>query len=152
MDIADWLKGLGLAQYATAFRENDITEALLPDLTAEDLKDLGVATVGHRRTILKAIASLRSPLPAPPVPGLDRLDPGIAGRLGAALRSLSASSGADREAVPAMPDRPRSAPAGYRRRFHRAKERLVLSEAETSEPTPDIHGRTPPAPNRSLFG
>ena len=43
MDIADWLKGLGLAQYAAAFRENDITEALLPKLTGEDLKDLGHA-------------------------------------------------------------------------------------------------------------
>jgi hypothetical protein len=58
MDVADWLKGLGLAQYATAFRKNDITEALLAELTAEDLKDLGVATVGHRRTLLKAIAAL----------------------------------------------------------------------------------------------
>jgi class 3 adenylate cyclase/tetratricopeptide (TPR) repeat protein len=58
MDVADWLKGLGLAQYAAAFRENDITQTLLPELTADDLKDLGVSTVGHRRTILKAIASL----------------------------------------------------------------------------------------------
>jgi class 3 adenylate cyclase len=58
MDIADWLKALGLARYAAAFRENDITEALLPDLTADDLKDLGVATVGHRRILLKAIAAL----------------------------------------------------------------------------------------------
>ena len=57
MDIADWLKGLGLAQYAAAFRENDITEALLPKLTGEDLKDLGVATVGHRRMLLDAIAA-----------------------------------------------------------------------------------------------
>jgi class 3 adenylate cyclase/predicted ATPase len=58
MDIADWLKGLGLARYTAAFRENDITEALMPDLTADDLKDLGVATVGHRRILLRAIAAL----------------------------------------------------------------------------------------------
>ncbi len=58
MDIAGWLKGLGLAQYAAAFRENDISEALLPKLTGEDLKDLGVATVGHRRMLLDAIAAL----------------------------------------------------------------------------------------------
>src|SRR5262249_36640150 len=63
MDIADWLAGLGLAQYAAAFRENDITEALLPELTAEDLKDLGVGSVGHRRSLLKAIAALRSDPP-----------------------------------------------------------------------------------------
>jgi hypothetical protein len=88
MDIADWLKGLRLAQYASAFRDNDITDARLPDLTAEDLKDLGVATVGHRRTVLKAIASLCSPLPAPGTPALaggPGDDPGTAGegRLGA---------------------------------------------------------------------
>jgi hypothetical protein len=70
MGIADWLKGLGLAQYATAFRENDITEALLPDLTAGDLKDLGVTTVGHRRTLLKAIAALpRETASSPAAPG-----------------------------------------------------------------------------------
>src|SRR5215469_1893634 len=67
MDIADWLAGLGLAQYATAFRENDITEAVLPELTAEDLKDLGVGSVGHRRTLLKAIAALGAPS-SPPRP------------------------------------------------------------------------------------
>src|SRR5271169_1832556 len=67
MDIADWLKGLGLAQYAAAFRENDITEAVLPELTAEDLKDLGVGSVGHRRVLLKAIAALgASSSPSPP--------------------------------------------------------------------------------------
>ena len=74
MDIADWLKGLGLAQYAAAFRENDITEALLPKLTGEDLKDLGVATVGHRRMLLDAIAALTADSKAPdaaagPTPG-----------------------------------------------------------------------------------
>ncbi len=67
MDIADWLKGLGLAQYAAAFRENDITEALLPKLTGEDLKDLGVATVGHRRMLLDAIAASTADSKAPDV-------------------------------------------------------------------------------------
>jgi hypothetical protein len=62
VDIADWLTGLGLTQYTTAFRENDITD-LLPELTAEDLKDLGVGSVGHRRTLLKAIAALRGDPP-----------------------------------------------------------------------------------------
>ena len=60
MDIVVWLRSLGLEQYETAFRENAITEKLLPTLTAEDLKDLGVLAVGHRRALLNAIADLRS--------------------------------------------------------------------------------------------
>ena len=51
---------LALRQYEAAFRENAITEKLLPSLTAEDLKDLGVSIVGHRRALLNAIADLRS--------------------------------------------------------------------------------------------
>ena len=58
MDIQGWLLGLGLEQYATAFRENEIDDAVLPKLTAEDLKELGVAIVGHRRKILAAIEEL----------------------------------------------------------------------------------------------
>jgi class 3 adenylate cyclase len=61
------LRGLGLAQYVAAFRENDITEVLLPELTSEDLKELGVATV-HRRTLLKAIAVLGPSSLPPPEP------------------------------------------------------------------------------------
>ena len=49
MDIAAWLDELGLGQYAQAFRDNEIDERVLPSLTAEDLKDLGVQLVGHRR-------------------------------------------------------------------------------------------------------
>jgi SAM domain (Sterile alpha motif) len=59
MDLAVWLRSLGLEQYEAAFRENAITEKLLPSLTAEDLKDLGVSIVGHRRALLNAIADLR---------------------------------------------------------------------------------------------
>ena len=59
MDVADWLRALGLEQYEAAFRENAVTAALLPNLTADDLKDLGVTLVGHRRQILDAIAELR---------------------------------------------------------------------------------------------
>ena len=69
MDIAAWLRSLGLEQYAAAFGGNDITEAVLPELTAEDLKDLGVDSVGHRRTLLKAIAALgASPSATQPEP------------------------------------------------------------------------------------
>ena len=60
MDIAAWLRGLGLQQYEQAFRDNAIDAAVLPELTAEDLKDLGVSLVGHRRKLLEAIAALRS--------------------------------------------------------------------------------------------
>jgi SAM domain (Sterile alpha motif) len=58
LDIDSWLRSLGLGQYEAAFRDNAIDEKVLPRLTAEDLKDLGVGLVGHRRTLLDAIAVL----------------------------------------------------------------------------------------------
>jgi len=58
MDIAAWLRGLGLERYEQAFLDNEINERVLPKLTAEDLKDLGVTLVGHRRLLLDAIAAL----------------------------------------------------------------------------------------------
>ncbi len=61
MDIAAWLRGLGLEQYEQAFRENEIDEKILPGLTADDLKDLGVLLVGHRRRLLDAIVALSAP-------------------------------------------------------------------------------------------
>ena len=60
MDIVVWLRSLGLGKYEAAFRENDIDETVLPNLTAEDLKELGVASLGHRVKLLDAIAALRS--------------------------------------------------------------------------------------------
>src|SRR5262252_10940152 len=66
MDLGGWLRSLGLEQYEAAFRENAIDEKLLPNLTAEDLKDLGVILVGHRRRLLDAIAALRAEPVAPP--------------------------------------------------------------------------------------
>ena len=60
MDIVVWLRSLGLGQYETAFRENEISEKVLPSLTAEDLKEIGVGPVGHRRILLEAIAALRA--------------------------------------------------------------------------------------------
>ena len=57
--IADWLQRLGLGQYAKAFAENDINFAILPDLTDQDLKELGVASLGHRRQLLRAITELK---------------------------------------------------------------------------------------------
>src|ERR1700688_1113446 len=60
MDLRDWLRSLGLERYEVAFRENEIDETVLPSLTAEDLKDLGVGIVGHRRKLLDAITALRT--------------------------------------------------------------------------------------------
>ena len=59
MDVADWLRALGLERYEATFRENDVDAELLPNLTADDLKDLGITSVGHRRQLLEAIAALR---------------------------------------------------------------------------------------------
>ncbi|MGC2201069.1 MAG: AAA family ATPase, partial [Stellaceae bacterium] len=60
MDIASWLHGLGLQQYEKTFRDNEIDAAVLPELTADDLRDIGVSLVGHRRKLLAAIAALRN--------------------------------------------------------------------------------------------
>src|SRR6201987_544513 len=60
MDIVVWLRGLGLEKYEASFRENDIDETVLPSLTHENLKELGVASLGHRVKLLDAIAALRS--------------------------------------------------------------------------------------------
>jgi len=65
MDIAAWLRGLGLVQYAPAFRDNDVDGEVLPELTAEDLISIGVTSVGHRRKLLSAIAALGAAAPAP---------------------------------------------------------------------------------------
>jgi len=66
VDIATWLHDLDLSVYEQAFRENAIELELLPQLTADDLKEIGVIPVGHRRKLLDAIAALRaSALPAP---------------------------------------------------------------------------------------
>ena len=59
MEIGVWLRGSGLEQYEPAFRDNDIDGEVLRGLTAEDLLELGVTSVGHRRKLLAAIAALR---------------------------------------------------------------------------------------------
>ena len=60
LDLAVWLRSLGLEQYEPAFRDNAITEKLLPSLTAEDLKDLGrrrADEVGEHHRNLTALGS-----------------------------------------------------------------------------------------------
>ena len=71
MDVAEWLRGLGLEQYVPAFRTNDIDEEILRRLTGEDLRELGITSIGHRRKLLDAIAAFGTaealPTPIPPV-------------------------------------------------------------------------------------
>jgi hypothetical protein len=59
MDIVVWLRSLGLAKYEAVFRDNDIDETVLSSLTHENLKELGVASFGHRVKLLDAVAVLR---------------------------------------------------------------------------------------------
>ncbi|ANW02050.1 hypothetical protein LMTR13_19635 [Bradyrhizobium icense] len=58
VDIADWLRRLGLHQYESVFRDNDVDAETLPSLTADDLRELGIASLGHRKKLLSAIAAL----------------------------------------------------------------------------------------------
>ena len=64
VDVASWLRELGLERYEAAFRENEVSSDLLHQLTAEALKELGVAAVGHRRRLLAAITALRTDGPS----------------------------------------------------------------------------------------
>jgi class 3 adenylate cyclase len=66
-EIADWLKTLGMSEYAQRFAENGIDVSALRHLTDQDLKDIGVL-LGHRRKMLAAIGELTPAAPAKPVP------------------------------------------------------------------------------------
>ena len=68
MDIVVWLRSLGLGKYEAVFRENDIDETVLPSLTHENLKELGVASFGHRVKLLDAVAALRNDASGRPPP------------------------------------------------------------------------------------
>src|SRR5262249_56994278 len=80
VEIADWLRGVGLEKYASAFDENAINWDVLSELTTDDLKDIGVAAVGDRRRLLAAIAALGEgsspaapgPLPSSAAPEAER--------------------------------------------------------------------------------
>jgi class 3 adenylate cyclase/predicted ATPase len=77
-EIAEWLGKLGLSEYAQRFAENDIDFTILGDLTDQDLEKIGIASLGHRRKLLRAIANLETieksapavavPAPAAPLP------------------------------------------------------------------------------------
>ena len=66
--IAEWLASLGLSEYAQCFAENAIDLSVVPDLTEQDLKDLGVF-LGHRRKMLRAIAGMKGAVAAELEPG-----------------------------------------------------------------------------------
>jgi class 3 adenylate cyclase len=68
VDVGAWLRGLGLERYERAFRDNDIDVEVLPELTADDLIGLGVASIGHRRKLLAALAALAALRQAAPLP------------------------------------------------------------------------------------
>jgi class 3 adenylate cyclase len=59
--LSHWLAALGLQRYATAFVDNDVSFDLLPEITADDLRDMGIHSVGHRRVLLQAMAALAQP-------------------------------------------------------------------------------------------
>src|ERR1700751_2861043 len=73
--IADWLQELGLGRYAQRFAENDISFSILPDLTDQDLKELGVASLGHRRKLLRAIIELKGSETVAPKPTNEKISP-----------------------------------------------------------------------------
>ena len=94
MDIVVWLRSLGLGKYEAAFRENEIDETVLPSLTHETLKELGVSAVGHRLKLLDAIAALRANASAKP-PSADAATPSTA-------PSVSSQDRAERRQVTVM--------------------------------------------------
>jgi len=71
VDVAQWLRGLELAQYEQAFHDNAVDADTLPRLTSDDLKELGIHAVGHRRKLLEAISRLNRPLAHPANVGAD---------------------------------------------------------------------------------
>jgi class 3 adenylate cyclase len=75
MKVTEWLRSLGLEEYAPAFEQNHIGPKLLSDLSADDLNDLGVASLGHRHAVLAAIAGMRTG----PVAAADSSAPAAAG-------------------------------------------------------------------------
>jgi class 3 adenylate cyclase/predicted ATPase len=89
MEIGGWLRRLGLEQYEAAFRENEIDDTVLPSLTAEDLRDLGVGIVGHRRRLLDAIAALRAEASPPALVSEAPLESDHTGRDAAERRQVT---------------------------------------------------------------
>src|SRR5437763_12036786 len=75
MNVAAWLQSLGLERYEPMFRDNEIDWEVLPRLTSEDLKEIGIAAIGHRRKLLDAIAALGAAVPTASVMATSRDGP-----------------------------------------------------------------------------
>ncbi len=86
MDVAAWLRDLGLERYESLFRDHKIDWDVLPKLTSEDLKEIGILAIGHRRRLLHAIATFGSRAPASAAPAAA---PGASGQVGAERRQLT---------------------------------------------------------------
>ena len=86
MQIADWLEKLGLIQYANCFAENDVDFDVLADLTDLDLKEVGVASLGDRRRLLRAIAELNKVETGKPIPAVAAAEPAATNKPEAAER------------------------------------------------------------------
>jgi len=78
MDLGGWLRSLGLERYEAAFRENEIDETVLRDLTEDHLRELGFP-LGARLKLLKAIAALG--MPAAPIGPLAHVAPAQSGHV-----------------------------------------------------------------------
>ena len=77
LDVARWLAEQGLERYVEAFPENDIDAAVLRTLNRDDLKELGVSSLGHRKKLLEAIAEFRESPHAPTSMPAARHDGGV---------------------------------------------------------------------------
>jgi class 3 adenylate cyclase len=86
MNVAAWLQRLGLERYDPMFRDNEIDWAVLSRLTSEDLKEIGVVAIGHRRKLLDAIAAL---YPAVPTGAMTASAPGSPAPADAERRQLT---------------------------------------------------------------
>jgi hypothetical protein len=86
MDIEAWLQGLGFERYVAIFRDNEIDWEVLPKLTSEDLREIGVTAVGHRRKLMDAITALGASAPTAAV--------------GAAISGASTPAAAERRQLP----------------------------------------------------
>src|SRR6202045_5489205 len=90
MDVGGWLRSLGLGQYEANFRDNKIDADVLPQLTADDLKDLGVSAVGDRRRLLAVIAALSVETPSASVaPSPPKARPARGFRISAERRPIT---------------------------------------------------------------
>jgi SAM domain (Sterile alpha motif) len=95
--ISDWLEKLGMSEYAQRFAENDINFSILSDLTDQDLKEIGVSSLGHRRQLLRAIGEFKNTsaanAPVPELPSALLTEPAPASTLASVVSPTGAATG-----------------------------------------------------------